>query len=109
MLIGRFYEQQKDYQSAITRFQRVVLDFQTTNHVAEALHRLVEVYLKLGLTDQARKAASVLGYNYPGSKWYRYSYNDLKKYHLVTAETEKPTGKRIGFFRRMWNSMTSVF
>lgn len=109
MLIGRFYEQQKNYEAAVTRFQRVVLDFQTTNHVAEALHRLVEVYLKLGLTDQARKAASVLGYNYPGSHWYRYTYNDLKKYQLVSNQTEKPTSQKIGFFKRVWYSITSIF
>ncbi|MDI2090769.1 outer membrane protein assembly factor BamD [Commensalibacter oyaizuii] len=109
MLVGRFYEEQKNYEAAITRFQRVVLDYQTTNHVAEALHRLVEIYLKLGLTDQARKAAAVLGYNYPNSQWYRYSYNDLKKYNLVSAQTEKPTSKKPGFFKRMWGSFTSLF
>lgn len=109
MLIGRFYERQKNYEAAITRFQRVVLDYQTTNHVAEALHRLVEIYLKLGLTDQARKVASVLGYNYPGSHWYRYTYNDLRKYHLVSNQTEKPTSKKVGFFKRIWYSITSIF
>ncbi|CAI3924139.1 BamD/ComL family (BamD) (PDB:2YHC) [Commensalibacter communis] len=105
MLVGRFYEQQKNYEAAITRFQRVILDYQTTNHVAEALHRSVEVYLKLGLTDQARKTASILGYNYPNSTWYRYTYNDLKKYNLASNQAEKPTAKGPGFFSRMWNSI----
>ncbi|AYN87330.1 outer membrane protein assembly factor BamD [Commensalibacter melissae] len=109
MLIGRFYEQQKNYEAAVTRYQRVILDYQTTNHVAEALHRLVEVSLKLGLTDQARKTASVLGYNYPNSHWYRYTYNDLRKYHLVSEQTAKPTSKKPGFFKRMWYSLTSIF
>ncbi|WP_408870239.1 outer membrane protein assembly factor BamD [Commensalibacter sp. Nvir] len=109
MYVGRFYEQQKNYEAAITRYQRVILDFQTTNHVAEALHRLVEVYLKLGLTDQARKAAAVLGYNYPDSKWYRYTYEDLKDNHLVTTKTEKPTGTKPNFFGRIWRSVTSIF
>lgn len=77
MQIGRYYEDQKLYTSAINRFQRVVDDYQTTNHVAEALHRLTEIYLLLGLPDQARKSASVLGYNYPGSEWYSDSYNQL--------------------------------
>lgn len=109
MLVGRFYEQQKNYEAAITRFQRVILDYQTTNHVAEALHRSVEVYLKLGLTDQALKTASILGYNYPNSVWYRYTYNDLKKYKLTSKQTERPTAHRPGFFSRTWNSFTSLF
>ncbi|MDG6094723.1 outer membrane protein assembly factor BamD [Acetobacter sp. AN02] len=90
MLVGRFYEEQHNYESAINRFQHVVQDFQTTNHVAEALERLVEVYLKLGLTDQARRTAAVLAYNYPGSKWYRYAYNDLKEYKLLSDKTPLP-------------------
>ena len=52
----------------------MVEDYQTTNHVPEALHRLTEVYLTLGLTEEARKTASVLGYNFPGSPWYQDSY-----------------------------------
>jgi outer membrane protein assembly factor BamD len=77
MEVGRWYEQQHLYQAAIGRFQRVIDDFQTTNHVPEALHRLTEIYLKLGLVDQARKTAAVLGHNYPGSPWYEDSYNQL--------------------------------
>ena len=77
MEIGRWYESQHLYEAAIGRFQRVVDDYQTTNHVPEALHRLTEIYLMLGLRDQARRTASVLGYNYPGSGWYEDSYTDL--------------------------------
>lgn len=77
MSIGRYYESQHMYAAAIGRFQRVVEDFQTTNHVPEALHRLTEIYLRLGMIDQARKTAAVLGYNYPGSRWYADSYDDL--------------------------------
>ena len=77
MEIGRWYESQHLYEAAIGRFQRVVDDYQTTNHVPEALHRLTEIYLILGLRDQAKKTASVLGYNYPGSQWYEDSYNNL--------------------------------
>ena len=105
MMVGRFYEQQRNYEAAITRFQRVVYDYQTTNHVAEALHRLVEVYMKLGLTDQAKRTASVLGYNYPNSKWYRYSYEDLRKYKLVSDKMQEPSQKKPGFFSRMWHSV----
>src|SRR4029078_11153402 len=67
MEIGRWYQGQHLYEAAIGRFQHVVDDYQTTNHVPEALHRLTEVSLLLGLRDQARKTASVLAYNYPGS------------------------------------------
>ncbi len=107
MVIGRWYQRQQLYAAAIGRFQRVVDDYQTTNHVPEALHRLIEVYLALGLKDQARKTASVLGYNYPGSVWYEDSYNDLLDDKLVNAsgtartEAEPPQG----FFSRAWNSV----
>jgi outer membrane protein assembly factor BamD len=77
MSIGRWYEGQHLYTAAIGRFQRVVDDFQTTNHVPEALHRLIEIYLKLGLVNEARRTAAVLGYNYPGSVWYSTSYRNL--------------------------------
>lgn len=77
MEIGRFYLRQNQYQAAIKRFQAVIADYQTTSHVPEALHRLTECYLALGLTDEARATAAVLGYNYPGSEWYQDSYGSL--------------------------------
>ena len=77
MEIGRYYEKQHLYAAAIGRYQHVVDDYQTTNHVPEALHRLTEIYLFLGMGEQARKTASVLGYNYPGSEWYEDSYGQL--------------------------------
>ncbi len=77
MAIGRYYENQHLYTAAIGRFQRVIDDYQTTNHVPEALHRLTEIYLILGLPDQAKRTAAVLGHNYPGSPWYADSYNQL--------------------------------
>ena len=83
MEVGRYYEKQQLYAAAIGRFQRVVDNYQTTNHVPEALHRLTEIYLKLGLTDQARKTASVLAYNYPGNRWYQDSWNDLVAQDVV--------------------------
>ena len=85
MLIGRYYERQHLYEAAVNRYQRVVQDFQTTNHVAEALERLTECYLKLGLIDQARRTASVLGYNYPGSHWYQTAYADMQEAHVADA------------------------
>ncbi len=83
MEVGRYYEKQQLYAAAIGRFQRVVDNYQTTNHVPEALHRLTEIYLRLGLTDQARRTASVLAYNYPGNRWYQDSWNDLVAQNLV--------------------------
>ncbi|MCG4273296.1 outer membrane protein assembly factor BamD [Acetobacter senegalensis] len=94
MLVGRYYQQERNYEAAINRYQRVVEDFQTTNHVPEALERMVEVYLDLGLTDQARKSGIVLGYNYPGSKWYRFAYSNLKRYKLLSDNFPVP-GKLI--------------
>ena len=86
MEIGRYYQDQKLYAAAIGRFQRVVDDFQTTNHTPEALHRLTEIYLTLGLKDEARKTASVLGHNYPGSAWYSDSYGMLTEGRPAEAE-----------------------
>jgi len=74
MEIGRWYEQRGQYLAAINRFRRVVDNYQTTTHVPEALHRLTECYLSLGVVDEARSAAAVLGHNYPGSEWYQDSY-----------------------------------
>ncbi len=79
MEIGRWYEQRHEYLAAITRFRRVIDEYNTTSHTAEALHRLVESYLALGLREEAKKSAAVLGYNYPGSKWYERSFALINK------------------------------
>jgi outer membrane protein assembly factor BamD len=105
MEIGRWYEGQHLYEASIGRFQRVVDDYQTTNHVPEALHRLTEIYLILGLRDQARKTASVLGYNYPGSVWYEDSYNNLYDSGLVQQAGPPRKADDRGFFTRAWHSV----
>jgi outer membrane protein assembly factor BamD len=106
MEIGRFYQKQHLYEAAIGRFQRVVDDFQTTNHVPEALHRLTEIYLVLGLKDQARKTAAVLGYNYPGSVWYDDSYNQLLADGVAHPDGKAPSGESgPGFFYRTWHAV----
>lgn len=74
MEVGRYYLNQHQYTAAIGRFRVVIEHFQTTSHVPEALHRLVEAYLALGVTDEAKTAAAVLGHNFPGSEWYTDSY-----------------------------------
>ncbi len=103
MEIGRWYQGQHQYQAAVGRFQRVVDDFQTTNHVPEALHRLTEIYLVLGLRDQARKTAAVLGYNYPGSEWYQDSYSQLADDGLVATPDQR--GRTDGWWSRTWRSI----
>jgi outer membrane protein assembly factor BamD len=79
MEIGRFYQQQGLYVAAISRFRTEVDRYDTTSHTPEALHRLVESYLALGLPEEAKKAAAVLGANYPESKWYERSYALIQK------------------------------
>jgi outer membrane protein assembly factor BamD len=74
MEIGRWYENQGSYLAAVNRFKLVIEQYQTTTHVPEALERLTECYLALGLPDEARRTAAVLGYNYPGSAWYKDTY-----------------------------------
>lgn len=78
MEIGRYYLKRLDYHAAMSRFRYVVEHYQTTSHISEALHRLVECNLKLGLVEEAKKNAAVLGYNYPGSDWYKFSYEMLQ-------------------------------
>ncbi|MCF3593586.1 outer membrane protein assembly factor BamD [Rhodobacteraceae bacterium LMO-12] len=77
MEIGRYYLRRDHYPAAINRFRVVVEDFQTTTHTAEALHRLVEAYLSLGLTDEAQTAGAILGHNFRGTEWYEDSYKLL--------------------------------
>ena len=74
MEIGRYYLTRGQYLAAMNRFKRVIDNYQTTTHVPEALERLVECDLALGLTDEAKANAAVLGYNYPGSHWYVDAY-----------------------------------
>ena len=77
MDVGRYYLERNRYIGAINRFKKVVDDYSTTAQVEEALHRLVESYLALGVTPEAQKYAAVLGHNYPDSEWYKDSYDIL--------------------------------
>ena len=78
MEIGRYYQRSGNWLAASMRFRTVVDKFQSTSHIAEALERLVECYLNLGIPDEAWKAAAVLGKNYPGTYWYRQSLRLLR-------------------------------
>ncbi len=95
MEIGRFYAEQGRWLAACNRFRRVVEDYQTTTHVPEALYRLVECDLALGLPEEAKRAAAVLGHNYPDSKWYR------RAYALVTKGELPPAERPRGFWSRL--------
>ena len=77
MELGRWYLRRNQHLAAVNRFKTVVKDYETTGHAAEALHRLVETYLSLGLRQDALAAGAVLGYNYPDSDWYQMSYRLL--------------------------------
>jgi outer membrane protein assembly factor BamD len=86
--IGRWYMQKKDYTGAINRFKVVVTRYQTTRHVEEALMRLTEAYMTLGIVDEARTSAAVLGHNFPDSPWYQDAYNLVKSRGLEPAENK---------------------
>ncbi len=99
MAIGRFYLRRGDYVGAINRFRAVIETYQTTSHVPEALHRLVEAYLELGVESEAQTAAAVLGHNFPGSPWYQDSYRLLVDKNL---EPEDASGSWIS---QAWSSV----
>ncbi|MGD9741303.1 MAG: outer membrane protein assembly factor BamD [Dongiaceae bacterium] len=88
MEIGRYYERRREYVAAINRFRTVIERYQTTTHVPEALHRLVECYLALGVNEEAQTAGAVLGFNFPGSDWYQDSYALLTNKNLEPAVKE---------------------
>lgn len=96
MEIGRYYLGRKQYQAAINRFERVVEQYQTTTHVPEALHRITEAYLSLGIDSEARKTAAILGQNYPQSDWYKDSYRLFNKPQEFTAKKDSVYDKTLG-------------
>jgi outer membrane protein assembly factor BamD len=98
MEIGRYYQQHNDFIGAINRFRNVLAHYQTTTHVPEALHRLVECYLMLGIKTEAQTAAAILGYNYPGSFWYQDSYA------LLAGQGLKPVESKDSWISKIWHS-----
>lgn len=100
MEIGRYYLKKRAYVAAINRFKVVVQKFQTTSHIEEALARLTEAYMSLGVHSEAQTAAAVLGHNYPGSKWYEESYVLLKSDGLAPRED------RGSWISRAWKSIS---
>ncbi len=99
MEIGRYYLKRRNYAASINRFRVVVQDFQTTSHTPEALHRLVEAYLALGLEDEAQTSAAILGFNYKSSPFYEDSFRLLKNKGL--APEAKGTSWLASVYRQM--------
>ncbi len=89
LVVGRFYLRRQQYLAAINRFRKVIDEYQTTTHVPEALHRLVEAYTALGIPEEATRFAAVLGHNYPDSDWYADAYELAGK----PASQPRPTAK----------------
>lgn len=105
MVIGRWYESQRLYGAALNRYQRVIQLYQTTNHTPEALQRMVEVYLKLGMVSEAKNTAAVLGYNYPGSAWYQDAYAELADSGQVPPVRSGRAPADRGFLARTFGSL----
>ena len=90
MYIGRYYINKKKWIPAINRFKSVLNDYETTIYSEEALYRLVEVHYIIGLKNEAKKYAKLLGYNYQSSKWYERSYSLFdKKYQMINKNKKK--------------------
>jgi outer membrane protein assembly factor BamD len=94
MTVGRYYLRNDDPMGAIGRFKTVVEKYQTTSHTPEALYRLVEAYLTVGLVDEARRNAAVLGYNYPGDPWYADAYALMTSKGMRPEAPPNPKGRR---------------
>ena len=86
MAVARYYQEKRNYVGAINRFKTVIIQYQTTRHVEEALMRLVECYLAMGITAEAQTAAAVLGHNFPDSPWYKDAFNRLQNGGLDPQE-----------------------
>lgn len=98
MEVGRYYQRKKQHLAALRRFKAVTEDYEETALVEEALHRMVEVYLVLGLDQEAQRSADILGTNYPSSPWYVRSYVLLGKHGLVGQQGER----NVGSVARLW-------
>jgi outer membrane protein assembly factor BamD len=99
MTIGRFYLHEGEYLAAINRFRTVIDKYQTTTHAPEALERLTEAYLSLGVVREAQTSAAVLGYNYPGSQWY------MDAYALLTEENIAPSEDKESWISRAYRAV----
>lgn len=102
MEVGRYYLKRNNHTAAINRFRTVVSEYQTTAHVEEALGRLVESYMALGIVKEAQNAAAILGHNYPDSKWYKDSYQLLASGGLAPADDSE------SWLSKAWKSVPKL-
>ncbi len=102
MYIGRYYMKMEKWIAAINRFNFVVKYYDTTIYIEEALHRLVEIYYKIGLVEDAEKIAAILGYNYGSGEWYRNSYRIFNKSYKTAKITKK---KKDSFIRKKFKKL----
>ena len=103
MQVGRYYQTQKQYLASINRFNEVVNIYQTSSQTPEALYRLTESYLALGLNDEAKRSAAILGHNYGGSDWY------AKAYSLLTAKKLAPVGQEKSWSSKIYKGVKGLF
>lgn len=103
MVVGRFYLKQQQYLPAINRFRAVVKEYQKSAQTPEALYRLTEAYMALGVNDEAQRAASILGYNYPASEWYEKAYN------LLTEQNLAPKGQKDSWAKKLARGFADMF
>ncbi len=94
MEVGRYYVERGSYLAGINRFKRVVTEYQTTSQTPEALYRLAEAYMALGVVSEAQTAAAVLGHNFPNSTWYRDAYQ------LVSSDGRAPVANESSWITR---------
>jgi outer membrane protein assembly factor BamD len=99
MEVGRFYEAKGSYLAGINRYKRVITDYQTTSQAPEALYRLTESYMALGVRSEAQTAAAVLGHNFPNSQWYKDAYALLQNDGLEPVENKE------SWISRSWNTI----
>ena len=103
MYLARYYVDREKWIPAINRFKTVINDYETTIYVEEALHRLVELHYKLGLVDESKKYASLLGYNYQSSKWYEKSYKIFNKQYKSKLELKKEKKSMLKKFKKLFD------
>jgi outer membrane protein assembly factor BamD len=102
MNVGRYYMQKRNYIGAINRFKLVVTQYQTTRHVEEALARLTEAYMSIGIVSEAQTAAAVLGHNFPDSPWYKDAYN------LVKSGGSEPTENQGSYISKAFQKLALI-
>ena len=102
MQIGRYYYKQGSYLAGINRFKRVITEYRNTSQTPEALYRLAEGYMALGITSEAQTAAAVLGYNYPNSEWYKDAYR------LVSSDGQAPVEDKQSWISKTFASLNPL-